>query len=157
MTDPTKPESPPEAPEANEREKLLAKLLFATARTLYRASLMGVPCQAFDDLKYKVNLPRAGDWALEVTHFSVRGATAEPPIDLTRFGRIVRIIDDRTSGRVVLLEGLDGKLHRWPNADFIRVFEDPFAEPSDTARLAWVAEAEKRHGLSGVHGGAVLK
>jgi hypothetical protein len=154
MTDPTKPETPPEA---TEREKLLAKLLFATARTLYRASLMGVPCQAFDDLKYKVNLPRAGDWALEVTHFSVRGTTPEPPIDLSRFGRVVRVIDDRTAGRVVLLEGLDGKLHRWPNADFIRVFEDPFAELSDAARLAWVAEAEKRHGLSGVHGGAVLK
>lgn len=151
MSDPTPPDSPPE-----NREHLLAKLLFATARTLYRASLMGVPCQAFDDLKYKVNLPRAGDWALEVTHFSVRGATGEPPLDMTRFGRIVRITDDR-SGRAVFLEGLDGKLHRWPNADFIRVFEDPFNEPSDTERLAWVAEAEKRHGLAGSHGGAVIK
>lgn len=154
MDEPTKPESPPDP---TEREKLLAKLLFSTARTLYRASLMGVPCQAFDDLKYKVNLPRAGDWALEVTHFSVRGTTAEPPIDLTRFGRIVRMIDDRTTGRVVLLESLDGKLQRWPNADFIRVFEDPFTEPSDAARLAWVAEAEKRHGLSALQVGTALK
>jgi hypothetical protein len=154
MDDPTNPETPPAA--TTDREKLLAKLLFATARTLYRASLMGVPCQAFDDLKYKVNLPRAGDWALEVSHFSVRGVAAEPPIDLTRFGRIVRIIDDR-SGRVVLLETLDGSLQRWPNADFIRVFEDPFNEPSDAARLAWVAEAEKRHGLSTSHFSPVLK
>jgi hypothetical protein len=121
---------------------------------------MGVPCQAFDDLKYKVNRPRAGDWALEVTHFSVRGARPDPPIDLSRFGRIVRITEDRSFGRVVHLEDIDGKLHRWPNADFIRVFEDPFNEPSDAARLAWVAEAEKRHGLPAVpavHGGAVLK
>src|SRR5688500_7716448 len=109
MTDPTKPESTqaaasaaapataagaaPAAAPATEREQLLAKLLFATARTLYRASLMGVPCQAFDDLKYKVNLPRPGDWALEVSHFSVRGTTAEPSIDLSRFGRIVRITE----------------------------------------------------------------
>lgn len=154
MSDPTKPETPATA---TEREKLLARLLFATARTLYRASLMGVPCQAFDDLKYKVNLPRAGDWALEVSHFSVRGVSAGPPLDMSRFGRIIRISDDRSAGRVVHLEDLDGKLHRWPNADFIRVFEDPFDEPSDAARLAWVAEAEKRHGLSGAHGGAVIK
>ncbi|MCK6587345.1 MAG: hypothetical protein HUU21_03645 [Polyangiaceae bacterium] len=152
MDEPTKPESTP-----TEREQLLAKLLFATARTLYRASLMGVPCQAFDDLKYKVNLPRTGDWALEVSHFSVRGAAAEPPLDFTRFGRIVRITDDRTTGRVVLLEAIDGKLHRWANADFIRVFEDPFTEPSDAARLAWVAEAEKRHGLPSLNVSAVIK
>ena len=40
---------------------------------------------------------------------------------------------------------------------FIRIFDDPFKEPSDAARLAWVAEAEKRHGLAGSHGGAVIK
>ena len=153
MSDPTTPESPADTPQ---REQLLAKLLFATARTLYRASMMGVPCQAFDDLKYKVNLPRVGDWALEVTHFSVRGG-AEPPLDMSRFGRIVRITEEESASRVVYLEGFDGKLHRWPDADFIRIFEDAFAEPSDAARLAWVAEAEKRHGLAGVHGSAVLK
>ncbi|HZF51701.1 MAG TPA: hypothetical protein VE093_23765 [Polyangiaceae bacterium] len=43
MSDPTKPET---LAAATEREQLLARLPFATARTLYRASLKGVPCQA---------------------------------------------------------------------------------------------------------------
>jgi hypothetical protein len=134
----------------------LARLLFATARTLYRVSLMGVPCQAFEEMKYKVNLPRAGDWALEVTHFSTRDTAGRGDMDMTRLGRIVRMTDEK-SGRVVFLEGIDGTLHRWPNADFIRIFDNPFAEIGDEERLAWVAAAEKRHGLANTHGGAVIK
>lgn len=124
----------------------LARLLFATARTLYRVSLMGVPCKAFDDLKIQVNLPRPGDWALEVSRFATRDVSPGEDVDLSQLGRLIRLSDE-DGGRVFYTESIGGRLRRWVNVDLIRVFEHPFLDISDEERLAWVAEAEHRHGL----------
>lgn len=53
-------------------EQILARLLFASARRLYRTTLLGVPCKAFDDTKAEVLYPRPGDWVLDVS--SIPGA-----------------------------------------------------------------------------------
>jgi hypothetical protein len=124
----------------------LARLLFATARALYRVSLMGVPCKAFDDLKLQVNLPRPGDWALEVSRFATRDVSPGEDVDLSLLGRLIRISDEEGE-RIFHTESIDGRLRRWVNPDLIRVFEHPFLDTSDEERLAWVAEAEGRHGL----------
>jgi hypothetical protein len=126
--------------------QMLARLLFATARALYRASLMGVPCKAFEDLKLQVNLPRPGDWALEVSRFATRDVSPGEDVDLSQLGRLIRVSDE-DGGRVFHTESIDGRLRRWVNVDLIRVFEHPYLDTSDEERLAWVAEAEERHGL----------
>ena len=131
---------------AEDAVRKLARLLFATTRTLYRASMMGVPCKAFDDLKVQVNMPRPGDWALEVSHFSVSDVSPGEDVDLSLLGRVVRVSDEEV-GRVFFVESLGGELRRWVNADLVRVFEHPFLDADDEERLAWVTEAEQRHGL----------
>lgn len=64
-------------------EQTLARLLFASARRLYRTTLLGVPCKAFDDTKAEVLYPRPGDWVLDVSSLPGAGPSsirnAAPP------------------------------------------------------------------------------
>lgn len=146
MSDTEKGPSEPAGADPEAVRKQLARLLFATTRALYRATMMGVPCKAFDELKVQVNLPRPGDWALEVSRFAARDVSPGEDVELEQLGRVIRVVDEDV-GRVVFTESFDGTMHRWVNADLVRVFEHPFLEPDDAERLAWVADAEKRHGL----------
>ena len=53
--------------------------------------------------------------------------------------------------RIWYIESLDGKLHRWTNADFIRVVLPDICgidDPTVSRALAeWAALAQQRHGL----------
>jgi len=93
-----------------EQYENLAKILFDSAYAMYSLSLKTVNVEIFNDL----NEPEIGDYVFETTNPFVP--------KLRAIGKLLEKSSENFG--TYMIECLDGKIHTWENAKFVKVADE---------------------------------
>lgn len=96
----------------NEQLEAIAKILFNTAYSTWVMNLKLMNMDVFNDL----HKPAIGDYVIETTNPFVPRLSA--------LGKLVDVVKKDGGWTIYKIERLDGQIHEWENADFVKVADD---------------------------------
>jgi hypothetical protein len=99
-------------PMTEEQLETIAKVLFDVAYNAWVMNLKLYNTDVFNDL----HEPQVNDYVIETTNPFVPRLTA--------IGKLVEVIQQEGGWTIYKIERLDGKIHQWENASFVKVADE---------------------------------